>query len=66
MNTPMITWCAIIALFVVILIVKIVNTARSHTGRRHNFLEIGKESEEVYMPGDEWLFEDHDVKDEDY
>lgn len=66
MNTPLITWCAIIALFVVILVIKIINTARRHTRHSHSVIEIGKESEEFYMPGDEWLFKDQDVKDIDY
>lgn len=65
MNVPLITWCFILGLIVVIVVVRIL-CGISHSGKRHSvvhvrtrhssrhshFLEMGQESEEFFVPGD--------------
>jgi len=56
MGTPIITWLAIITLFIVIISARLVAQAIRHSGKKsimhHRFIEIGKEHEVFYCPGD--------------
>ena len=63
MNTPLITWCCIAAIALLIVMVRVygaVTAQRSHALVRkradghphHRILEMGRECEEFYIPGD--------------
>lgn len=55
MNVPLITWCFIVAIFVTILVVRVVSYLthdHPHAAHRHHLLEIGSEREEFFVPGD--------------
>jgi len=53
METPLITWSCIAALFIAILVFNLLRAARhaAHT-RRHPMVELGTEREEFFVPGD--------------
>lgn len=51
LNIPLMTWFVIVFAMVVLIIVRVCYKNYSHTRQRHLF-EIGKESEEIFIPGD--------------
>lgn len=53
-NLPLITWCVIVAAMTVLISVRLFKNEHRHMPPRHkgNFLEIGRESEEFFAPGD--------------
>lgn len=52
MNTPLITWACIVALFVIILFVRLLQSVHSHHERKRQLLSFGSEREEFFAPGD--------------
>lgn len=65
MNVPLITWCCIAGLFVVILVVRLVRRASLCLNRPGRIFEIGTEREEMFIPGDRLAIDDHDLDDFD-
>ncbi len=67
MNIPLITWCCIAAVVMVIVVVR-VSAALLHRRHmaapsrhgRHRFIEVGREWEELYVPGDRIIRNDYD------
>lgn len=57
-NQPVFVWSAIMMLMVVAFVARAISRMRlsnDSTQRRHRFIEIAKERELLYCPGDEWL-----------
>ncbi|MDO4318995.1 MAG: hypothetical protein Q4C34_00325 [Bacteroidales bacterium] len=54
MNTPLITWSCIAALFIAIMLYNLIRAARHATrgSRHHRLIELGTEREELFLPGD--------------
>ncbi len=52
MNTPLVTWLLIVSLIILLMLVNFVKSAHKNTVRRHRFIEIGSEREELFIPGD--------------
>ena len=52
MDTPLITWACIVALFIFILITKFIHAIYMSMHTKSRFIELGTEEEEVYVPGD--------------
>lgn len=52
MDTPIITWACIVALFVFILLTKFIHAIYINMHTKSRFVELGTEQEEVYVPGD--------------
>ncbi len=52
MNTPLITWGCIVALFVIVLIVRFCHAVKFCVNGRHRFISFGSEREEFFIPGD--------------
>lgn len=63
MNTPLITWAVIVALFVVIMIVRIMRGNTCNESKRKKFFKLGSEREEFFIPGDPTLT---DLEQDDY
>ena len=66
MNTPLITWGCIVALFVIVLIVRLYRAVTFCAKGRHRFISFGSEREEFYIPGDPDIHkanEEYDYKD---
>lgn len=51
MNVPLITWCMVVALLVVLLLGVLMRYVRK-IGFKNHFIQIGSECEEFYVPGD--------------
>lgn len=62
MNTPLITWSCIVALFIIVMLTNIV-IAALHNRRHHRFIELGSENEEFFVPGDRRNVDEHDDED---
>lgn len=61
MNIPLFTWCSTAILFLVILAVKLYHQIIMNSHKTHcKFIEIGREWEEVYVPGDRLIKNDYD------
>ena len=60
MNTPLIIWLAVVTALVLIAMVHLYHTMRF--GLRHNYklIEIGRDSDEFFIPGDE-AFDDRSL-----
>lgn len=52
MNTPLITWGCIVALFFIILVVRFCQTMKHNHKTRRHVITIGSEREELFIPGD--------------
>lgn len=52
MDTPLITWVCITALFAIAIIVRFVHAACHCARGRHRIIEFGTEREELFIPGD--------------
>lgn len=52
MNTPLITWCLIVGLFVVVLVVRLCHAASPSSKHKEKLLGFITEREEFYIPGD--------------
>lgn len=52
MNTPLFTWCAIVIVMAVMMIVRFVSASHAGHGSHHKLFEIGSEREEIFVPGD--------------
>lgn len=65
MNHPMIVWCAIagvlLCAFLFSAVERYVNECRHHNHKSRHLLEIGKEKDMFYIPGD--VDEDDDFED---
>lgn len=66
MNVPLLTWCCIATLFLVILAAKFYHFMaalkfRPHDGHHNRpIIEMGREWEEIYVPGDRLIKNDYD------
>lgn len=65
MITPMTVWICTVAAIVAIVSIHFATVVRHHAGKRHHLIEIGKEEEEMWIPGDRapW-HNDQDYEDE--
>ena len=57
-SQPVLVWSAIVLLMIVAFAIRAIEKIRmSHSAdkRRHRFIEMAKERELFYCPGDEWL-----------
>lgn len=52
METPLITWSCIVALFVFMLLTKFIHAVVFRIRAKRPIIELGTEREEVYVPGD--------------
>ncbi|WP_303031727.1 hypothetical protein [uncultured Duncaniella sp.] len=52
MNTPLFTWCAIVIVMAVMMIIRFATSAHAKGATHHKFFEIGSEREEIFIPGD--------------
>ncbi len=55
MDTPLITWICIVAAVLILFIVRLAQVrmaSHHHHALRHQFIEIGSEREEFFVPGD--------------
>lgn len=52
MDTPIITWACIVAIFIFILLTKFIYAVYINMHAKQRFIELGTEQEEVYVPGD--------------
>ncbi|MEE0978745.1 MAG: hypothetical protein UH625_04985 [Muribaculaceae bacterium] len=52
METPLITWTCVVALFVMIIVINIIRNIRFHRKGNHRIFEIGSERDEFFVPGD--------------
>ncbi len=59
MGTPLIIWCVIAGIFMIILMANFVHKAFIC---KHHFVRIGSEREEFFIPGDP-LHDDDDLSD---
>lgn len=60
MNVPLLTWCCIASVFAVMLLVRIYHLLRSHFVAGHRLVEMGREWEELYVPGDRLIKGEYD------
>lgn len=64
MNTPLITWTCIVVLISTLFIVRLVvawRTRHQTISRRHSkVVSIGREWEEIFVPGDRLIKNDYD------
>ncbi|MGN0309360.1 MAG: hypothetical protein ACI4C3_02040 [Bacteroides sp.] len=60
MSQPMIVWTSIVVLMVVALVIRAAEKIRKskHIERHRKMIEIGKESDMFYCPGDKYDIED--------
>lgn len=54
MTTPLLTWCIIIGVLMIVLVAHVIDFYIHHQSKKHihRFIEIGTEREEIYLPGD--------------
>ncbi|MDE5941284.1 MAG: hypothetical protein K2H14_04155 [Muribaculaceae bacterium] len=72
MNIPLITWCCIAAVSVLIICVRLYHGFTAHHHRhesrsrlhRNRIIEVGSESEELFIPGDPQIKEGYAEGDE--
>jgi hypothetical protein len=64
MYTPLLTWGAMVSLFVIILLIRFCRNIYKYL-KGHNLFEIGSEREEFYLPGDRLKYDDYDYNDFD-
>ncbi len=62
MNVPLITWSCIVAVFLLALALRIYSVVRHsvHSSDRRKIFSIGREWEEIYVPGDRRIKDDYD------
>ncbi len=65
MNVPLITWCCVAGLFVVILLVRLIRCAGLCFRHPQRIFGMGTEREEMFVPGDRLTVDDHDFDDFD-
>ena len=69
LNIPLITWCIIVAAMTVLISVRLFRKERTHVHAHHHHghvLEMGKEREEFFIPGDRISKRDDAINDIDY
>ncbi len=69
MNGPLILWCVVAAVALVVVIARYMNflthaTSENGSHVRHRLIEMGHECEEIYLPGDTLLNEEYAIGDE--
>ncbi|MBD5262098.1 MAG: hypothetical protein HDS38_08225 [Bacteroides sp.] len=54
LNLPLITWCVIVVAMTVLITVRLFRNEHRHMHPRHrgHLVEVGNESEELFVPGD--------------
>lgn len=65
MNTPLITWGCIVALFACMLPARLIAANRSRTGHRPPLVGFGSEREAFFIPGDPTFRQTKEYEDED-
>lgn len=61
MNVPLFTWCCTAILFLVVLAFKFYHRVVGNGHRpRHKLINVGREWEEIYVPGDRLIKNDYD------
>lgn len=60
MNVPLITWSCIVAIIVLAFAVKMYVAVCRHSLKGHKIFTIGREWEEIYVPGDRMIKNDYD------
>lgn len=65
MSLPLITWCCIAGLFVVLIIARLIKSLRMCLNHPERIFEIGTEREEMFIPGDRLKLDEHDLDDFD-
>ncbi|MDE6300949.1 MAG: hypothetical protein K2M19_04475 [Muribaculaceae bacterium] len=58
MNIPLITWSAVVTLLAVTAIVHLYHTLRFGLRHNHKLIEIGRDSDEFFVPGDDMYSDD--------
>ncbi len=69
MNGPLILWCVVAAVALVVVIARYMNFLTHATSEKgshvhHRLIEMGHECEEIYLPGDTLLNEEYAIGDE--
>lgn len=52
MTTPFLTWASIVALFIILLLVRLFHTANNASKGSHHLFSFGTDREEFFIPGD--------------
>ncbi|WP_295732544.1 hypothetical protein [uncultured Muribaculum sp.] len=61
----MTVWICTVAAIAAIVSIHFASTIRHHAGKRHRFIEIGKEEEEMWIPGDRAPWHDNQDDEDD-
>ncbi len=59
MSTQLIIWCSVAAIVLAAIVARVAAAARRHHRHMH-IIEIGREWEEIYIPGDKLIKDDFD------
>lgn len=60
MNYPLLTWCCVVGIIVLLIIVRFVHATGMGRRGHHPLFEIGSEREEFFVPGDPVKASDYD------
>lgn len=52
LNIPLLTWCVIAFAMAALIIIRVCHKNYAGTRQHRHLFEIGKESEEIFIPGD--------------
>ncbi len=61
MNVPLLTWICVVTAVVLVILVKLTH----HNFRHIKIFSIGRECEQIYIPGDKILHDDYDIDDDE-